>query len=558
MKILNTLYYTNLHQNANNQNSRYPNLKPLACDTVSFSAMKKKEFEGFDRAVIEKYKAPINSFNSHEDFNTWATNKAKEIREKTYQARHFVTSEQRKQTIDEWAKYIFEENDAYTPAIQLIILDSITKKLNRDNDLVPPLLNKGVLADCISELEQKLKENPKAGFDFNKSYTAKLNAFYLDNGEQETGENGTKWVVIPSKKNDPENFDANVEKLKTLSYKTWCTKSYNAESYLRQGDFHIYLENGKPKIGIRFAFSRVEEIQGEQNNGEVPHAYYDIVDDYIKSNDMELSSKATGEMETAERTKKILAEIKENLSEAIKNNDSEKIFNFFKIKTQRTPEGKLIISEYHQPRESFTFSDVGINEDELFKDVVAIDGNADFENSQLTDLQNIEVIKGWTSFTNSKIKSLGKLKSIYRYANFENSLITNLGELESIGGKATFTNSQVEQLGKLKSIKGDADFSNSKITHLENLKEILGSAFFKDSEVIDLGELETIGGNAFFNRSKVTSLGKLKIIGEDAHFNDSQICDLGDLSDIGRYVDYKNSPLSEDDFKNIRIGEYTK
>ena len=78
------------------------------------------------------------------------------------------------------------------------------------------------------------------------------------------------------KENDPENFEANVEKLKTLSHKNWCTKSFNAEPYLSQGDFHVYLENGEPKLGIRFIGSKIQEIQGEQNNGQIPLKYFDI------------------------------------------------------------------------------------------------------------------------------------------------------------------------------------------------------------------------------------------------------------------------------------------
>ena len=60
-----------------------------------------------------------------------------------------------------------------------------------------------------------------------------------------------------------------IDKLKTLSYKTWCTKSFNAEPYLSEGDFHVYLENGQPKLGVRFVDGAVKEIQGVLNNGKI-------------------------------------------------------------------------------------------------------------------------------------------------------------------------------------------------------------------------------------------------------------------------------------------------
>ena len=39
------------------------NLGVLAYDTVSFGTMKKKEFEGIDLAVVQKFKAPIEKFD---------------------------------------------------------------------------------------------------------------------------------------------------------------------------------------------------------------------------------------------------------------------------------------------------------------------------------------------------------------------------------------------------------------------------------------------------------------------------------------------------------------
>ena len=60
-----------------------PNPEPLTYDTVSFGAMKKKEFEGIDLAVVQKFKAPIEKFNSNIDLQNWAKEKAEAITEKT-------------------------------------------------------------------------------------------------------------------------------------------------------------------------------------------------------------------------------------------------------------------------------------------------------------------------------------------------------------------------------------------------------------------------------------------------------------------------------------------
>ena len=144
--------------------------------------------------------------------------------------------------LKEWFDYVIKENDAYSNAQRLIILSAITKDLKANNDIIPPVLNKGVLAQTITELEEKLKVNPRENFDFNKMYQNNLRTTYLE--DSSTGETMTGWVVIPSKINDSENFEKNVDKLKTLSHNSWCTKSFNAEPYLSKGYFHVYLENG--------------------------------------------------------------------------------------------------------------------------------------------------------------------------------------------------------------------------------------------------------------------------------------------------------------------------
>ena len=76
----------------------------------------------------------------------------------------------------------------------------------------------------------------------------------------------------------------------------------------------------------------------------------------------------------------------------------------------------------------------------------------------------VNEIKGNADFCNSKITSLGQLQSIGGFAKFSDSKITDLGQLQSIGGKADFSYSKIADLGQLKSIGGDADFRDSKIS----------------------------------------------------------------------------------------------
>ena len=523
----------------------YPNLVPLQRDTVTFGAMKKSKFSGIDRAVVENFKAPIEKFYTNADLQKWSFENALKLANKDYGGRKEETKIQRKVMLKEWSDYVLQENDGYTNAMSLLILDAVTKDLKPDNDTIPPVLNKGVLADCIAELDKNTKEVPKYQFNLNKIYKTKLQSYYLDDTQTRPGETSTKWVKIPSKSHDPEHFDENVEKLKTLSYKTWCTKSFNAEPYLEEGDFHIYLENGQPKVGVRFVNDKIQEIQGEANNGKVPLKYLSTVEEHIKEDDLRLTSNVRSEIQDAKELEKEVIRIKSDLKEAIESNDAARIYEYFGVEVEADKSGLLTISEYRQPLSDITYSDIGIDENKLFERVKTIKGNADFSDSLISNLGNLESIGRDAWFSNSQVRNLGNLKSIGRDVWFTNSQVRNLGNLKSIGGDADFSASQVIDLGNLKSIGRNAYFGNSQITNLGNLESIGGDAVFEISQVINLGKLKSIGGDAWFRDSEVIELGNLESISGDAYFSDSQVMDLGKLKFVGGEIYYNYQVMKQ-------------
>ena len=514
--------------------SNYPNLAPLKFDTVSFGAMKKAQFKGIDHFVVEKFKAPIEKFNLANDLQAWAKKSIEVLKSKDFGGRCQETKTQRKAMIKEWVDYITKGNSAYTPAIGLLILSAITSDLGEKDNNIPPVLNKGVLADTVSDTEKMLTNNPKAQLNFSKMYKNKLRSFYME--DTKTGETETKWIIIPSKKNDPENFEANVEKLKTLSHKNWCTKSFNAEPYLAEGDFHVYLENGQPKLGVRFEDEEIVEIQGEKNDTNIPVKYLELVKKYNKDNNFILSEDAKDQVFDAEKMKKQINAIKKDLGDSINLNtieDAEKVLNYLGLEAKRD-ENKdgLIISEYKQINYDLTFTDLDIDENKFFNYITEINGYADFFDTQVTNLNRLEKIKGNACFTNSQVKSLGNLKIIEGSAIFKESIITTLENLIEIGEEADFSYSKIQDLGSLEKIGSCATFSNSKIINLGNLKVIGDNADFSGSLIEDLSKLEKIEGDAYFQFSKLKSLGNLKKIGGNAYFNGAEIDNLGKLNEI--------------------------
>jgi len=216
----------------------------------------------------------------------------------------------------------------------------------------------------------------------------------------------------------------------------------------------------------------------------------------------------------------------EDYAKDFENKKYDKILNEIGIKTTVLDNGMLELDQFSQPK-NFTFEELGLDENELFKHIEKISGDAGFHDSKVTDLGNLQSIGGYAFFIGSKM--------------------LDLGQLSSIGGDADFTNSKMLDLGQLSSIGGDADFSNSNVIDLNNLKHIGGDAYFRDSKITDLGNLKSIGRDAYFKNSKITNLGNLKFIGGKAIFDNAYIV-AGNVEHIGGNI-YSNHEVVEDKSK---------
>jgi len=483
---------------------------------VSFQ-MRKNEFSGIDRKVIEDKRVDVGPFKEKTEFDAYCNGlidevkkeNIDEINEETNEKRKTETKIKRQDMLQEWFDYVLNENDAYTPAAAYMILQGITKDLKPDNDKLPPALHRDVLAKTVDDIqkvtENEINTNNLKNISFLKEYKFNLQKTLCSVDDDKKDNNLNGWIIIPSKKQDSENFDKNVEKLKLLSHSNWCTKNTRAGSYLANGECHIYMDNGKPRLCVRFVGDEILEIQGPKNDSKIPIKYSDIAEKHIQN--YKLTDNAEIPLEHLKATKEKIAKIKKALPKGIENSTTQEILEAVGVKCKKDKDGLLIISHYCIPDADFTFADLGIKENKFFKDIKEIEGYASFS-KDITSLGNLEKIGG--------IAYIGNKKS--------------LGKLQSIGGDAYF--GDVESLGKLQSIGGDAHFRNIK----------------------SLGELQSIGGDADFSYSQIKSLGKLKKIGGNADFNYSQITDLGELQRIGKDARIKYSLLKPADFINISVG----
>lgn len=273
-------------------------MKISKTQSPTFQAMKPNQFNGFDYACVRKFKAPVEKFNSQNDLFVWAKDKVNTLVEnKMISGKNDYAIVQRKDLIKEWLKALTFSLEK-TPTA-LVVLSSILGEIKSTNDVIPLIVSPTILTQTLNKIGQELEKNKDYQFNFKNIYNTNLQNHYLQNNES----NYTGWIKIPSKVNDLQNFKENTDKLKVLSNKTWCTKSYLSEVLLAEGDFYIWLEKGEPKIGLRYTDRLLSEIQSERNDGVLDVKYFDIVKNFLSEKGSAMDEKA---LKTYNATKKLI------------------------------------------------------------------------------------------------------------------------------------------------------------------------------------------------------------------------------------------------------------
>lgn len=115
-----------------------------------------------------------------------------------------------------------------------------------------------------------------------------------------------------------------------------------------------------------------------------------------------------------------IAKVQKDLEKAIKENNVKEILEYLRYRCKVDENNLLTIDEYipkvdywdteHDMFKRLSFSELGINENNLFKKIVAIKREARFDYSPqtLTNLGELKKIGGSADFQNSKITNLGK------------------------------------------------------------------------------------------------------------------------------------------------------
>ena len=196
----------------------------------------------------------------------------------------------------------------------------------------------------------------------------------------------------------------------------------------------------------------------------------------------------------------------------------------------------IVISKYSQPKGK-TFEELGINEDELIKNVIACRGCFDTRKSKLTTFplvaaQEIRLHKD-TNITqmpnlkvagvivcNKTLKKLPKLKTIISI-NMDESPIKSLPKLKE-AGIIIAQNSKLESMENLEKIEKlcviDCPLEN--LSSLKIAKDVFLCSSNEENklEIHSLNELEEVD-NLFVANSNLKTIPKLKKAGKIALFN---------------------------------------
>lgn len=405
-------------------------IKAFNTPQTNFKAMKSSQFKSLEYSAMRRFKAPIEKFNSIQNFYDWSARKCVEIAQTDFGGRDASTQLKRKVMKTDWLQYLSGLSNITTPVV-LLVMYSMLKGLKDNNSDLLPQLDEGVFQKTLESTKAKLDANRDYQFDFRKLYVEKLRQKLMCGSDS--------WVVIPSKLNDEANYQANLEKLKALSPRTWCTKNDKADDYLKNCDIHIFYQKGYPELGVRVKDGRVYDIVGFENNGKIPQKYLSTIIDYVNENSLELGFEAQDQIESALYLQNTISSIRKEIGSAIEENDVYKIMEYFGFKPEYLDDGSISIAGYMQPRQG-NFSDLGVDENRLFEKISEIRGNASFRNCAASSLVNIKKIGGMANFSESAILDTGALEEVGRGLYFADSNIKSVPNLKKVGDIITYKN----------------------------------------------------------------------------------------------------------------------
>lgn len=449
--------------------------------SLSFGKMSKSKFQDIDLCCVNQFKAPIEKFNTQDDFNNWVREQInillKDEKLQTPDTPMNPVVKDKPQRIKEWVDALYGSNSKYfdKPACALLILTSVFKDLKYDHDTIPSTYNEEIVDITVSEMKKQLELNPKRQFDFDKLYRQNLAKKYITEEKRRQGlpSDYAKpfWIKIDSRGASPSEFEENIQKLKAMSSPLWCTsKEHKAKSVIEEGNFYICAKGDEAKIGMRTIYDGVFDVQGRLNDFNIPFKYSQIVDDKIQELNMPISKDSP--FPPHRSLARHASQLWRDIPDAIKEKDYLKIMEYLGLEPIVLEDGTISLKEFSgYPTSLDYFKKYGINERDFVEKIKIVRGNARFHSDGLKDTVNLEEVGGNLDFYGSSIVSLNRVKRVGGNLNLYDSKIEQLGELEEIGGGLTVGDAPLKDFGNLKRVKGVVAIGNNLIPFIPQLEE---------------------------------------------------------------------------------------
>lgn len=254
---------------------------------------------------------------------------------------------QRTDILNRWKTYLTSTNPDY--AADPFWRDYVWTGLQASMDANSPGLPPALMAGALSNVYVDIKEDPNSS-PFQTLYAEEAAAIALEDSKPENlvdiG-NAKTWVRIPQTAKHAPDFDKNIELVRSLSCKSWCTSQGMAQEYLPEGDFWVLTEDGQTRLSLRFEGDKVAEIQGPANNGRIPFAYAPDVQALVDSGDITLSLSSKRNLELVIQR----AETAKTVAAAVRGGDILGGFHALGIEAKAIEDGILIEAHWKLSRD---------------------------------------------------------------------------------------------------------------------------------------------------------------------------------------------------------------
>lgn len=210
-------------------------------------------------------------------------------------------------------------------------------------------------------------------------------------------------------------------------------------------------------------------------------------------------------------------------------------------------DNKIILNGYDAKQEDL--KEFGIDENELFKHVKAIEGGASFIDSNIVSFPELEYVNGEVYFVDcNKLNSLPALEKVSGEVYIKNSSIQEIPKLKHIGGDLTIHNCpKLAVIPNLEEIKGSAYLDESDIK-FPNLKAVEKDLYARSSNVL-MDSLETVGSSLYIKKSSIETFPSLRYVGKSI---DARYCEklksmpkLEMTGVYGGYADFSYSSIED-------------